>query len=181
MIGADILEVLYAPYFGNGDCGLQAVVILALTAAIGALTSTVFWLALWKSPYRPRYLPTVAVGSSLLFLFGVYLYYTVEERMVRVATDWHFLEYRYCKKSDLFVELHPLSTIAAKRYRRDVQTRSNGRKTTSHYLDLYITERPVPISISLDALRSEVNLTSVKKFAPSAVEQYLTSLPGPNS
>jgi hypothetical protein len=149
---------------------------LAIIAAIGVLASTVFWLALRKSPNRPRYLSTVVVGSSLLFLFGVYLYYTVGERMVRVATDWRFLEYRYCKKSDPIFELHPLSTIAAMRYRQDVQTKSNGRKTTNHYLDIDIAERPVPISISLDAERFEVNLPAVKKLAPGAVEAYLASL-----
>ena len=170
------METLYAPFFATENCLLGRAGALAGITLLGVVASGVFWLALWKYPHRPTLLRTLGAGAAMFFVFGAYLVFTIEETMVRVATDWSVIEHRTCRGTRLAVDRHPIED-AQFRYRRDVRENVNNPalERVSHYLDIVVPEREEPISISLDAGRSEIDLEKVRRLAPGAVASYEAS------
>lgn len=169
------MESLYAPMFASQNCILHSAGLMLLITLIGAFVGAVIWLTTRQSKANPQFLPLIGGCSALFFVIGAAIYFTTDESMVSVSTDWKVLEYRYCKQTRLGIERYALSDIKAMTYRKEISVNINTKhERISHYLDIVVSMRESPISIPLDGTRSEVNIDALQRLAPQPIAEYRT-------
>ena len=168
------MDVIYEPGLSfGGNCILTILVVMAGIAAIGLIGTGIVWAVSRARPKaRPFVTAPAGIGAVMAIIMGAGFLFN-DESMVRVATDWTILEHRYCSGTQLVIKEHSLAAVTRTKYRKVVTyNKSNRVKRISHYLDIYVKSRVPPISVTLDALPSEVNLNAVERLAPNVMIRF---------
>ena len=172
------MEVIYQPFFA-GHCFLRIFVLAACFAAVGLFVSMIVWIV---ARYRPQARQYVRAPFWIGAAFGVTaaasIPFSSSESMVRVATDWANLEYRYCVGTNLQIKTYALSDVVRMEYRRTaVKKKLSKRKIerVSHYMDIFVKSRTTPITLSLDGFSFEVDLDAAERLAPNVVAEFRAS------
>lgn len=170
------MQTIYQPGLASENCYLVAASMMGSAVVL----MVILMLALVR--YVPRNSPhfttmAIALLAVPVLILGVSGYSALSgvESIVRIATDDTHLEYRYCSRLALKVERHPLTSLTESRYRRETEHRRSGGDRIHHKLDLHFWGRPSPITLSLDAFESEVNLDLAERIAPAAVQSFRAS------
>ena len=170
------MQTIYQPGLASENCYLVPASMMGFAVVFGAI----LMLALVR--FVPRTSPhfrtmAVALLAVPVMIVGVagHSAFTGAESIVRIATDASHLEYRYCSRLALQIERHPLTSLTESHYRRETEHRRNGADRILHKLDLHFWGRPSPITLSLDASESDVNLDLAEQIAPAAVQKFRAS------
>jgi hypothetical protein len=167
------MQTIYQPGLASENCYFVPATMIGSAVIVGVV------LMLLLARFMPRSAPhfrtmTVALLAVPVMIVGVAGQRVLSgaESIVRIATDGSHLEYHYCSRLTLQVERHPLTSLMASHYRREVEHRRDSPARIHHKLDLQFWGRAAPITISLDASATDVNLDLAESIAPAAVQKF---------